>query len=80
MAATAISSSSSSPDQSSQTVISPRPRSLQELVQAASYTFDLRSSLTSYVRGVETLRRQALVYESEGDLETAFILLTRCAK
>ncbi|CAD6581706.1 MAG: hypothetical protein CYPHOPRED_001688 [Cyphobasidiales sp. Tagirdzhanova-0007] len=57
-----------------------RPRSVHELVQAASYSFDPRNSLVSYVRGVEDLRRQALVYESEGDIETAFILLTRCAR
>jgi hypothetical protein len=60
------------------------PRSIQELVQVATYS-DYNPaknaySLASLVRGVENLRRQAGVYEHEGDPETAFILLTRCAK
>lgn len=56
------------------------PRSVAELVQQAEYVFDPTPTLQAYLRGLEDLRRQASVYEDEGDLETAFVMYMRCAR
>lgn len=54
--------------------------SFARLVQAAQYTFTPKTALMSYVRGVENLRKQSEVYEKEGDIETAVVLLIRCSR
>ena len=57
-----------------------RPRSVARLIEDAEFVFDPKPRLQAYLRGLENLRRQAGVYEHEGDLETAFVLYTRCAR